>query len=104
MMAGLNCGTLSSVAWPWLDRGLDAVATLGDDRAAEAMRLLAARGIASGESGAAGLAGLLEIARGPRSGEARERLGLSEKSCVLLLSTEGITDAENYRRVVGPGS
>lgn len=103
MMAGLNCGTLSCVAWPWLERGLDAAVTLGDDRAAEAMRRLAAHGIVSGESGAAGLAGLLEIGRGPRAAEARSRLELDEKSRVLLLSTEGVTDADNYRRVVGPG-
>jgi len=101
MMAGLNCGTLSSVAWPWLERGLDAVVTLGDERAGEAMRRLAERGVVSGESGAAGLAGLLEIGHGPRSIEARERLGLDGESRVLLFSTEGITDADNYRRVVG---
>lgn len=101
MMAGLNCGTLSSVAWPWLRQGLDAVVTLGDERAAEAMRRLAERGIVSGESGAAGLAGLLEILLGPDSAEARERLGVDAKSRVLLFSTEGITDADNYGRVVG---
>jgi diaminopropionate ammonia-lyase len=101
MMAGLNCGTISSVAWPWLEQGLDAVVTLGDERAGEAMRRLAGRGLASGESGAAGLAGLLEIGHGPRSTEARERLGLDGESRVLLFSTEGITDADNYSRVVG---
>jgi diaminopropionate ammonia-lyase len=101
MMAGLNCGTLSSVAWPWLREGLDAVVTLGDERAGEAVRLLATHQLVSGESGAAGLAGLLEILRGPDSVRARERLGITEATRVLLFSTEGVTDAENYRRVVG---
>jgi len=103
MMAGLNCGTLSSVAWPWIERGLDAVVTVGDDRAAEAMRRLAAAGVVSGESGAAGLAGLLECLLGPGSDEARSRLGVTGATRVLLLSTEGITDADNYRRVLGAG-
>jgi diaminopropionate ammonia-lyase len=57
MMAGLNCGTLSSIAWPILRDGLTAAISVPDDRAAEAMRMLAANGIESGESGAAGLAG-----------------------------------------------
>lgn len=32
---------------------------------------------------------------------AREALGLVESSVVLLVSTEGDTDPENYRRIVG---
>jgi diaminopropionate ammonia-lyase len=94
MMAGLNCGTLSSVAWPILKDGLDACISVSDDRAAEAMRILAAKGIESGESGAAGLAGLLELVREPRPG-----LALNGATTVLLLSTEGITDEDNYRRI-----
>jgi diaminopropionate ammonia-lyase len=101
MMAGLNCGTLSTLAWPWLRRGLDAVVTVDDERAAEAMRALAKQGVVSGESGAAGLAGLIELTRGPQAVEARERLGLDRSARVLLFSTEGITDRDNYDRVVG---
>jgi diaminopropionate ammonia-lyase len=103
MMAGLNCGTLSTLAWPWLRRGLDAVAAVDDGRAAEAMRMLAGSGVAAGESGAAGLAGLTEMLRGGQSDQVRRRLGLGDASRVLLLCTEGITDARNYERVVtGP--
>ena len=101
MMAGLNCGTLSSLAWPWLRRGLSAVAAVEDERAAEAMRLLAAHGVVSGESGSAGLAGLIELLRGRRAEAMRERLGLTGTSRVLVLSTEGVTDRDNYSRVVG---
>jgi diaminopropionate ammonia-lyase len=100
MMAGLNCGTLSSLAWPWLSRGLDGVVAVEDDRAAEAMRLLAANGIESGESGAAGLAALIELTRGAQPSIVRDRLKLGPATRVLLLSTEGITDAENYARIV----
>ena len=30
----------------------------------------------------------------------RERLGMNENSCVLVISTEGDTDRENYRKVM----
>ena len=62
--------------------------------------MLAGSGVAAGESGAAGLAGLIELLRGERADETRRRLGLNAGSRVLLLSTEGITDARNYERVV----
>jgi diaminopropionate ammonia-lyase len=101
MMAGLNCGTLSSPAWPWLRRGLDAVAAVGDDRAADAMRMLALAGVASGESGAAGLAAVIELIEGPDAENTRAALGLGPGARILLLSTEGVTDTENYGRVVG---
>jgi diaminopropionate ammonia-lyase len=62
------------------------------------MRLLAARGIVAGESGVAGLAACLLAAADPA---ARETLDLTEDSRVLTFSTEGATDAEQYRRLVG---
>jgi len=45
MMAGLNCGTVSPLAFPVLNDGLDAVVAFDDEWAEEAMRLLAAEGI-----------------------------------------------------------
>jgi diaminopropionate ammonia-lyase len=101
IMAGLNCGTPSSAAWPYLRDGVEAFLAVDDDQAREAMRLLAAEGIVSGESGAAGLAGLLELREGRECEEVRERLRLSTGTRVLLLSTEGATDPENWERVVG---
>lgn len=100
MMAGLNCGSLSAPAWPWLRDGLDAAIAVEDSHAASAMRLLAEEGIPSGESGAAGLAGLTALLEGPHAATARERLRLDRRTRVLLLSTEGITDRKNYARVV----
>jgi diaminopropionate ammonia-lyase len=101
IMAGLNCGTPSSAAWPCLRDGVEAFLAVEDERAREAMRLLASEGVVSGESGAAGLAGLLELCEGKDSAEVRQRLGLTESTRVLLLSTEGATDPENWQRVVG---
>ncbi|MEK8174306.1 pyridoxal-phosphate dependent enzyme [Streptomyces sp. M19] len=44
VMAGLNCGTPSSLAWPYLSRGLDASALVTDAQAVAASRQLAAAG------------------------------------------------------------
>lgn len=70
-----------------------------DGLAGNGMRLLAKHGVEAGECGGAGI-GLLQrlMAPGcPRALEARQRLGLDSSSRVLLLSTEGATDPENYR-------
>jgi diaminopropionate ammonia-lyase len=99
ILAGLNCGTLSSQAWPWLWRGLDAAISVDDERAGDAVRQLAAFDVESGESGAAGLAGLLELVRGGTAA-ARRRLGIDSEATVLLISTEGITDEVIYRRLL----
>jgi diaminopropionate ammonia-lyase len=101
IMAGLNCGTPSLAAWPALRDGLDAVAAVADDRARQAMRDLAAAGIVAGETGAAALAGLAEVTGGPQAGAARAALGLGADAGVLLLCTEGATDPDAYRRIVG---
>jgi diaminopropionate ammonia-lyase len=92
IMAGLNCGMPSLVAWPDLIAGIDSFVAVEDRYAEEAMRLLAAASILSGESGAAGLAGLLAF---------REGLSLQPTDRVLLVSTEGVTDPVAYRRIVG---
>jgi diaminopropionate ammonia-lyase len=98
IMAGLNCGTPSSVAWPTIAATVDVYLAVPDDRARDAMRLLADAGIVSGESGAAGLAGLLE---GVEHAGVREALGLDGEARVLLLNTEGATDPEGYEAIVG---
>ena len=97
LMAGLNCGTASTTAWPWLRRGLVGILTVADQLAAEAMRLLAAEGVVAGETGAAGTAALLELAA---TGELAAAAG-RERPRVLLLSTEGATDPESWVRIVG---
>lgn len=57
-MAGLNCGTVSALAWPSISRGLDACTTVTDAQAADAMRDLSACGVDAGPCGAAPLAAL----------------------------------------------
>jgi diaminopropionate ammonia-lyase len=61
------------------------------------MRLLAAHGVTSGESGAAGLAALLLAAAEPA---ARAALGLQPDSRILIFSTEGATDPALYESLL----
>ncbi|PYE53777.1 diaminopropionate ammonia-lyase [Deinococcus yavapaiensis] len=104
IMAGLNCGNTSPLAWPVLRDGLSASVAIPDARAEEAMRLLALDGVTSGESGAAGAGGLLELLAGTFASSAREALGVTKDSTVLVISTEGATDPEAYARIVGTKS
>jgi diaminopropionate ammonia-lyase len=98
IMAGLNCGTPSSGAWPAIQATVDVYLAVPDERAREAMRILADAGIVSGESGAAGLAGLLAALEDPA---AREALSLDGQARVLVLNTEGATDPGAYLDIVG---
>jgi diaminopropionate ammonia-lyase len=82
LMAGLNCGRVSPGAWPVISRGIEAFAAVSDERAREAVALLARDGVTAGESGAAGLAGLLAF---------RDELALRADDVVLVISTEGDT-------------
>ena len=88
VMAGLNCGRVSPGAWAVLSRGIEAFAAVSDDRAREAVRLLARDGVTAGESGAAGLAGLLAF---------RDELALSPGDTVLVVNTEGDTTIRQIR-------
>ncbi len=98
IMAGLNCGTPSVVAWPLVSRGFDAYVAVADERAREGMRALARVDVVSGETGAAGVACLLELLDDPG---ARERLGIDGTTTALVLSTEGATDPAAYEAIVG---
>ncbi|MEX3099471.1 pyridoxal-phosphate dependent enzyme [Streptomyces sp. ST1020] len=80
-MAGLNCGTPSSIAWPFLHGGLDAAIAVTDEESSRAAAQLAALGVDSGPCGAAPLAGLRA---------ARHLLpDLGPDSVTVLLNTEG---------------
>lgn len=95
IMAGLACGEPSLLAWQELERGAAAFLAIPDTAAIDAMRRLAAHGIVAGESGAAGLAGLLAL-----DPPARAALGLGPGSRVLLFNTEGATDPALYASLV----
>ncbi len=100
IMAGLRCGVPSLVAWPVISKGIDVFVAVNDDWAREAMRALAGVGVESGETGAAGLAGLFAVLTGPDHDRFRKLLGLTPESHVVVISTEGATDPEAYKSVV----
>lgn len=92
IMAGLNCGTPSVIAWPDVSGGYDTFVTVTDAAAEDSMRLMYSDGVISGESGAAGLAGALTHTAA---------LGLAPGDHILVISTEGATDIANFNRVTG---
>ena len=106
MMAGLCCGEPCTVSWPILQRGAAAFVSCGDEYAARGMRLLGRPepgdpAIVSGESGAVGVGVVAAILCEDGLEDLRWTLGLHERSRVLCISTEGDTDQENYRKILG---
>jgi diaminopropionate ammonia-lyase len=89
VMAGLNCGTPSALAWPVLQAGLDAAVAVTDRQAEHAAAELHALGVSSGPSGAAALAGARVALAGRDHSRRRADLGVTGASVVALLSTEG---------------
>jgi diaminopropionate ammonia-lyase len=84
-MAGLNCGTPSLLAWPYIVGGLDAAISVSDDESTHAAHDLAALGVGAGPCGAAPLAALRRIVADGHAGE----LDLGSDCTVVLLVTEG---------------
>ncbi|NVD36313.1 diaminopropionate ammonia-lyase [Marinobacter lutaoensis] len=103
VMAGLACGEVSPAAWEILSAGANDFVTVADELALEGMRVLAHPragdpALVAGETGTSGLAVLLAARNSPRAAAA---LGLDASARVLLICSEGATDPEIYRRVVG---
>lgn len=103
VMAMLECYEPSLLAWGILSRLATAYMTVRDADAIAAMKQLAAAEngkdrVIAGESGGAGLAGLLAAAGDPHS---RALLGLDSESRVLLFNTEGATDPSIYKSLTG---
>lgn len=99
VMAGLACGETSPLAWRFLRDSVDVFMTIEDGDAVQAMRLLAAGGprdqpIVAGESGAAGLAGLVAL-RGQDALCAA--VGLDASARVLVINTEGRPRLQSMR-------
>jgi diaminopropionate ammonia-lyase len=103
VMGMLECYEPSQIAWRILERTASAFMTIEDPAAIDAMKTLARPAgsdpkVVAGESGGAGLAGLL---RATDSDHGRRELGLDERSVVLIFNTEGATDAAAYQRLIG---
>ena len=89
IMAGLNCGTPSSQAWPYLVNGLDGAVAVSDAADEAAAGDLAALSVAAGPCGAAGLAAVRALLTGPDSGQSRSHLRIGTDGVAVLLVTEG---------------
>jgi diaminopropionate ammonia-lyase len=89
VMAGLNCGTPSALAWPWLRDGLDGALAVVDAASIAAAHGLAGYGIPAGPCGAASLAGARAALTGDGADVRRAALDVGPDTTVVLLSTEG---------------
>lgn len=97
-MAGLNCRMPSTTAWPVIRERTDVFLTVKDDEVHRMMeRLATTRGddpaVASGPSGAAGLAGLLALCLDPEFHSGRASVELTSGTRALVFNTEGPIDA-----------
>lgn len=109
IMAGLNCGEPNTIGWNILRDYSDMYISCPDYVAARAMRILAnpLKGdpkVVSGESGAVGLGVLSLILEEDGLKEMADKLNINKDSKILVISTEGDTDPENYKRIVWDGA
>jgi diaminopropionate ammonia-lyase len=86
IMAGLNCGSVSTIAWPAIRDGLDAGVAVTDDQASAAMHRLNQLGVAAGPCGGAALAGVRTVLD---ESDRRAALAISKDSALVLISTDG---------------
>lgn len=105
IMAGLNCGVPSKSAWRIIKNGCDASISISDEYSKNAMRTLFNPikddpKIISGESGAAGLGGLLKCIKDPGLSKLNQHIGLNSESRILIFSTEGDTDKASFESII----
>ena len=109
IMAGLACGEPNTISWEILRNHAGFFVSCPDWVAAKGMRMLGApcKGdpqVVSGESGAVGMGLAAALMEDNTYRELREAIGLGKDSKVLIFSTEGDTDPENYRKVMWNGA
>ncbi len=105
IMAGLSCGEPNPIAWPILRDYADLFVSCPDYVAEKGMVIMANptesdERIISGESGAPGLGLLDMIMEEEKLKEIKEKLGFNESSNVIIISTEGDTDPDSYRKII----
>ena len=108
LMAGLACGEPNTIGFDILKNHTSFFVSCPDWVAAKGMRMLGApvKGdpqVVSGESGAVGMGLVATLMTDPEYAELKEAIGLDENSVVLMFSTEGDTDPENYKAIVWEG-
>lgn len=87
IMNGMNCGTTSTTAWEILRKGVDMSVAVSDIDVHHDLQYLHGQGISNGPCGAATMTALKKLCK-----EQKTKLGLDDKSVVVLFSTEGARD------------
>ena len=105
IMAGLACGEPSHIGLNVLKSQASSFLICSDDVSKKGMRiygnpLQGDPAMISGESGAVTLGAVFEIMTNEGLQKVRDELNLSGDSTILLVSTEGDTDPDFYRKVV----
>ncbi len=109
IMAGLACGEPNEIGWKILRTYASAFVSCPDELTARGMRILAAplqgdQQVVSGESGAIGVGFLAELMTNETLKSLQNQLGVNQESRILIISTEGDTDPEQYRNIVWEGA
>ena len=104
IMAGLNCGIPSKSGWEIIKSGCDAALSISDEYTKTAMKTLFYpikndKKIISGESGAAGLGGLIKCLDN-KFDDLNSHIGLDSTSRILIFSTEGDTDKDSFNSII----
>lgn len=102
IMAGLNCGTPCGITWPTIRDRASFYCACTDEVSKDAMRELACfsnekERVVAGECGAVTYGILKEIIK---DDSMKREMGINEESIILLISTEGDTDPEEYATIV----
>ncbi|MFW5644504.1 MAG: diaminopropionate ammonia-lyase [Bacteroidota bacterium] len=100
IMAGLNCGTPSLLAWEIINDHADIFLSIDDRFIETALKELHLAGIQSCESGAAGMGGLLALLNEDHLEPLRKTLSVSNTSKFMIFNTEGITDPAMYAKII----
>lgn len=87
IMNGMNCGTISIIAWPILSKGVDWAVVVTDKESHACVKELQALGVNAGPCGAANLAALKKLCQECDIGERSDKI-------VVLMSTEGRREYE----------
>ena len=101
LMGGMSCGEVSLVPWQILKNSVKHCVSLPDDDIAKTMKLLGNSSfsdekIVAGENSAPGVISLITVCEDE---SIRHKLGLNEKSNVLVFGCEGDTDKEMYKKL-----
>jgi diaminopropionate ammonia-lyase len=106
IMAGLNCASPCTIAWDIIKQCASYAFACNDAVTEHGMRILAdpatgEKPVVAGESGAV-TAGLLDhLLKDEKYQDLKKEMGLDGNAVVLLINTEGDTDPDNYKKVLG---